>query len=66
MQSRAARSGQYLCALTISFHSPRAAVRRLQRRDKIVLGPIRLGVGLRAGASVGYIHYTKQKTINPF
>jgi hypothetical protein len=31
-----------------------------------VLAPIRLGVGLRAGASLGYIHYTKQKTINPF
>jgi len=26
-----------------------------------VLAPIRLGVGLRAGASLGYIHYTKQK-----
>ena len=37
-----------------------------QRRDKIVLAPIRLGVGLRAGASIGYMHYTKQKTINPF
>ena len=37
-----------------------------QRRDKIVLAPIRLGVGLRAGASLGYIHYTKHKTINPF
>ena len=37
-----------------------------QRRDKIVLAPIRLGVGLRAGASLGYIHYTKQKTVNPF
>jgi hypothetical protein len=37
-----------------------------QRRDNIVLAPIRLGVGLRAGASIGYMHYTKQKTINPF
>lgn len=37
-----------------------------QRRDKIVLAPIRLGVGLRAGASIGYMHYTKKKTINPF
>jgi len=37
-----------------------------QRRDKIVLAPIRLGVGLRAGASIGYMHYTRQKTINPF
>ena len=37
-----------------------------QRRDNIVLAPIRLGVGLRAGASVGYMHYSKSKTYNPF
>jgi hypothetical protein len=37
-----------------------------QRRDNIVLAPIRLGVGLRAGASIGYMHYTKEKTLNPF
>jgi hypothetical protein len=37
-----------------------------QRRDKIVLAPIRLGVGLRAGASIGYVHYTPKKTYNPF
>ena len=37
-----------------------------QQRDKIVLAPIRLGVGLRAGASVGYMMYTRKKTYNPF
>jgi hypothetical protein len=37
-----------------------------QQRDQIVLAPIRLGVGLRAGASVGYMRYTRQKTYNPF
>jgi hypothetical protein len=36
-----------------------------QQRDKVVLAPIRLGVGLRAGASVGYMHYTPTKTLNP-
>jgi hypothetical protein len=36
-----------------------------QQRDKVVLAPIRLGVGLRAGASVGYMHYTKEKTYSP-
>src|SRR5574338_532100 len=36
-----------------------------QQRDKVVLAPIRLGVGLRTGASVGYIHYTPTKTLNP-
>jgi hypothetical protein len=37
-----------------------------QRADGITLAPIRLGVGLRAGASVGYIHYRREKSINPF
>ena len=37
-----------------------------QRRSGITLAPIRLGVGLRAGASIGYIHYTPKKTYNPF
>lgn len=36
-----------------------------QRRDGITLAPIRLGVGLRTGASIGYMHYTRQKTLNP-
>jgi hypothetical protein len=37
-----------------------------QRRNGITLAPIRLGVGLRAGASVGYLHYRDHKTVNPF
>ena len=37
-----------------------------QQRQNIVLAPIRLGVGWRAGASVGYMHYTKERTYNPF
>ena len=37
-----------------------------QRRNGITLAPIRLGVGLRAGASIGYMHYTPKKTYNPF
>jgi len=37
-----------------------------QRRAGITLAPIRLGVGLRAGASIGYVHYTPKKTYNPF
>lgn len=36
-----------------------------QRRDNIVLAPIRLGAGWRAGASIGYMHYTREKTLNP-
>jgi hypothetical protein len=37
-----------------------------QRLKGITLAPIRLGVGLRAGASVGYVHYRREKSINPF
>ena len=36
-----------------------------QRRGSVVLAPIRLGVGLRAGASVGYMSYSKTKTWIP-
>ena len=36
-----------------------------QQRGSIVLAPIRLGVGLRAGASVGYMHYRRDKSWNP-
>lgn len=37
-----------------------------QRLDGITLAPIRLGVGLRTGASVGYVHYRREKSYNPF
>ena len=36
-----------------------------QQRGDVVLAPIRLGVGWRTGASVGYMHYTKERTYNP-
>lgn len=36
-----------------------------QRLDGVTLAPIRLGVGLRTGASVGYMHYRKEKSLNP-
>jgi hypothetical protein len=36
-----------------------------QRADGITLAPIRLGVGWRAGASVGYLHYRREKSFNP-
>ena len=37
-----------------------------QRASDITLAPIRTGVGLRAGASIGYLAYTREKRINPF
>lgn len=36
-----------------------------QRQDGITLAPIRLGVGIRAGASLGYLHYRREKSLNP-
>lgn len=37
-----------------------------QRSGNIVLAPIRTGVGLRAGASLGYVHYTREPSVIPF
>jgi len=37
-----------------------------QKSGDITLAPIRTGVGLRAGASVGYLHYTRKKSWIPF
>ena len=37
-----------------------------QRSGDIVLAPIRTGVGLRLGANVGYLHYTREHSWNPF
>jgi len=34
--------------------------------DNIILAPLRLGAGLRAGVNVGYMKYTRKKTWNPF
>ncbi|HEY6965935.1 MAG TPA: DUF1134 domain-containing protein [Burkholderiales bacterium] len=49
-----------------SFYFVGGAGINYQQRDQIILAPIRLGVGLRAGASVGYMRYTSKKTYNPF
>jgi hypothetical protein len=37
-----------------------------QKSEEIILAPIRTGVGLRLGASIGYLHYTREENINPF
>jgi len=36
------------------------------RASNVTVAPIRFGVGWRQGASVGYIHFTKEKSWNPF
>ncbi|MDG1858892.1 MAG: DUF1134 domain-containing protein [Emcibacteraceae bacterium] len=37
-----------------------------QQVDEIVIAPIRMGVGLRAGVNLGYLHFTKERSWNPF
>ena len=37
-----------------------------QRADDITLAPIRSGVGLRAGANVGYVSYSRRRNWIPF
>ena len=39
---------------------------QLQKAGDITLAPIRAGVGLRLGANVGYLKYTRNPTWNPF
>jgi hypothetical protein len=36
-----------------------------QRADGIVLAPVRAGVGLRLGASLGYLAYSRQRNVIP-
>jgi hypothetical protein len=37
-----------------------------EQSGKITLAPLRTGVGLRAGVNVGYLSYSKERSINPF
>lgn len=39
---------------------------QLQKAGHVTLAPIRAGVGLRLGANVGYLKYTRTPTWNPF
>lgn len=37
-----------------------------QAHGDVVLAPIRTGIGLRMGANIGYLKYTRRQTWNPF
>jgi len=37
-----------------------------QRSEDIVIAPIRVGIGMRLGAAVGYTHFTRDASVNPF
>ena len=39
---------------------------QLLKADDMTLAPIRTGVGLRLGANIGYLKYTRRPTWNPF
>ena len=39
---------------------------QLQKSGDVTMAPIRAGVGLRLGANVGYLKYTRSPTWNPF
>jgi hypothetical protein len=36
------------------------------QNEAIIVAPIRLGVGLRAGVSLGYLHFTRERNVLPF
>ncbi|MDX2235906.1 MAG: DUF1134 domain-containing protein [Hyphomonadaceae bacterium] len=36
-----------------------------QRADNVTLAPMRAGVGLRAGANIGYLAYTRERSLLP-
>jgi hypothetical protein len=37
-----------------------------QKSGEVIVAPIRAGVGLRLGANIGYLKYTREPTWNPF
>lgn len=42
------------------------SVQLLRGSDDVTLAPIRTGVGVRLGANIGYLKYTRRPTWNPF
>lgn len=49
-----------------SFYFVGGVSANYHQAEGINLAPIRLGAGFRAGVNVGYMHYTREKTWNPF
>jgi len=37
-----------------------------QQSGRIILAPIRAGVGFRLGANIGYLNYSRRRRLNPF
>ncbi len=53
-------------ALDGSFYFIGGVSANYHQSGDIILAPIRLGAGLRAGVNIGYMKYTRKKTWNPF
>ncbi len=53
-------------ALDGSFYFVGGVSANYHQVDDIILAPIRLGAGLRAGVNIGYMKYTRSRTWNPF
>jgi hypothetical protein len=53
-------------ALDGSFYFVGGVSANYHQSGDIILAPIRLGGGLRAGVNIGYMKYTRTKTWNPF
>ena len=53
-------------ALDGSFYFVGGVSANYHQADDIILAPIRLGAGFRAGVNIGYMKYTRSKTWNPF
>lgn len=52
-------------ALDGSFYFVGGVSANYHQSGNIILAPIRLGAGLRAGVNIGYMKYTRKKTWNP-
>ncbi len=49
-----------------SFYYVAGVGMNYQQLDEIVIAPIRIGVGLRAGVNLGYLHFSKERSWIPF
>lgn len=49
-----------------SFYYVAGVGMNYQQLDEIIIAPIRVGVGLRAGVNLGYLHFTKERSWIPF
>lgn len=49
-----------------SFYYVAGVGMNYQQLDEIIIAPIRMGVGLRAGVNLGYLHFSKERSWIPF